>query len=47
MKLRWGEEQIKYFSKPVTKAERNLNWAWVLMIFTVVITMIIALRRIF
>jgi len=28
MKVKWGEEKIKGFSKLVTKAERGADWAW-------------------
>jgi hypothetical protein len=28
MKLKWTDEEIKYFSKPVKKAEQCNEWAW-------------------
>ena len=28
MKLRWGEQKIKGFSKPIKKAEETNDWAW-------------------
>ena len=30
MKLRWGNERIKNFSKPVIKVERTGTWLWLL-----------------
>lgn len=47
IRFRRGEERIRGFSKPVEKAERTIDWAWILLVLTVIITMIIALRRIF
>ena len=40
MKLKIGKEEIKGFSSPVKKAERNKDWAW-WGLFGVVILMII------
>lgn len=28
MKLKWGNESIKGFSKPFIKAERDNDWTW-------------------
>ncbi len=28
MKFKWGKEDLKYFSKPVEKVERDNDWAW-------------------
>ncbi|MBA7587806.1 hypothetical protein ES708_29848 [subsurface metagenome] len=28
MRLKWGEEKIKGFSRPVKKAEEVNDWAW-------------------
>jgi len=47
MKLKVGKEKIKGFSSPVKKAERNIDWVWIVLTITIVITMIIALKRIF
>ncbi len=46
IRFKRGEERIKGFSKPVEKAERTIDWAWTLLVLTVIITMIIALRKI-
>lgn len=46
IKFKRSEERIKGFSSPVEKAERTIDWAWILLVLTVIITMIIALRRI-
>ncbi|MBA7565022.1 hypothetical protein ES708_06693 [subsurface metagenome] len=40
MKLRWGEEKIKGFSKPIKKAEEVNDWAW-WALFGVMILMIV------
>jgi len=47
IRFKRGEERIEGLSKPVEKAERTIDWAWTLLVLIVVITMIIALRRIF
>ena len=47
MRFKSGEERIKGFSKPVEKAERTIDWAWIPLVLAVIITMIIALRKIF
>ena len=46
IRFKRSEEQIKGFSKPVEKAERTIDWVWILLVLTVVLTMIIALRKI-
>lgn len=44
MRLKWGEEKIRGFSKPIMKAERGINlWG---LIITVFVTMIIVLKKI-
>ena len=45
MKLKVGYERIEGFSDPVKKAERTNNRAWILSVLTVIIIMIIALRK--
>jgi len=45
MKLKVVYEKIVGFSNPVKKAERTIDWAWILLVLTVIITMIIALRK--
>ena len=33
MKLRWGNEEIKGFSKPVKRARRNNDWIiWAILV---------------
>jgi len=34
MKLKWTDEQIRSFSKPVIKAERTGGWVWWLLMAT-------------
>jgi len=46
IRFKRGKERIKGFSKPVKKAERTIDWAWILLVLTIIITMIIALRKI-
>ena len=45
IRFKRSEERIKGFSKPVEKAERTIDWAWILLVLTVIISMIIALRK--
>jgi len=47
IRFKRSEERIKGFSSPVEKAERTVDWFWIPLILTIVITMIIALRKIF
>ncbi|MBA7534906.1 hypothetical protein ES705_27156 [subsurface metagenome] len=47
MKIKLSKVEAKYFSKPIIKAERNIDWVWIVLTITIVITMVIALRRIF
>ena len=47
IRFKRGKERIKGFSTPVEKAERTIDWAWMLLVLTIIITMIIALRKIF
>jgi len=28
MKLKWTDEELRYFSKPIKKAERTGDWFW-------------------
>jgi len=46
IRFKSGKERIKGFSKPIEKAERQVDWFWILLILTVVATAIIALRKI-
>ncbi|MBA7585942.1 hypothetical protein ES708_27935 [subsurface metagenome] len=46
MRLRWGEEKIKGFSKPVKKAEETNVWAWWALFIAVVIMEVIAILKI-
>lgn len=32
MKLKWGSEELKYFTKPIKKAERIGDWFWWLVL---------------
>jgi len=45
MKLKIGEEKIKGFSSPVKKAERGIDWAWIGLIVTLVVTAIISISK--
>lgn len=47
MSLKWGEEKVRGFSSPIMKAEKGIDWAWWGLIATVIIMMIMALRKIF
>ena len=40
MKLKWGDERIKNFSKPVIKAERAGSWLWWLTAGVCVVTIL-------
>ncbi|GAI94547.1 unnamed protein product [marine sediment metagenome] len=46
MKLRWGEEIIKGFSKPVKKAEEVNDWGWWSLFVVVVIMGILFILKI-
>jgi len=46
MKLRWGEEKIKGFSKPVKKAERPDDWAWWGLFVAMIIMLIVVFKKI-
>lgn len=37
MSLKWGEEKLKEFSKPVKKAEEVNEWGWWALFVTAVI----------
>ena len=45
MKLRWGNEKIKGFSRPVKKAEVINDWAWWALFVAVVIMEVIAILK--
>jgi len=40
------EKEIEYLNKKILKVERGTDWAWWLLIITVVITMVVALKEI-
>ena len=46
MRLKWGEEIIKYFSKPVKKAEEVNEWRWWALFVTAVIMIILFILKI-
>lgn len=45
IRFKRGKERIKGFSKPVEKAERAIDWAWILLVLAMVITMITEIGR--
>lgn len=45
MSLKWGEEKIKGFSKPVKKAEEVNDWAWWALFGAVIIMAVIAILK--
>lgn len=45
MKLKWGNEKIKGFSKPVKKAEVVNDWAWWALFGAVIIMEVIAILK--
>jgi len=45
MKLKWGNEKIKGFSRPVKKAEVINDWAWWALFVAVVIMEVIAILK--
>jgi len=45
MKLKVGYERIEGFSNPVKKAERTIDWAWIGLIVTLVVTAIISISK--
>ena len=45
MKLKWGNEKIKGFSRPVKKAEVINDWAWWALFGVVVIMESIAILK--
>jgi hypothetical protein len=46
MKLKWGNEKSRYFSKPIKKAERTNEWSWWGIFITVVIMEVIVIGKI-
>lgn len=46
MKLRWGNEKIKGFSKPVKKAEEVNDWGWWALFGAVVVMEVIFVLKI-
>lgn len=46
MRLKWGEEKIKEFSKPVKKAEEANDWAWWGLFGAVIIMEILLILKI-
>jgi len=47
MSLRWGEEKLKEFSKPVKKAEEVNEWGWWALFGVIVIMEILFALKIF
>ncbi|MBA7582369.1 hypothetical protein ES708_24297 [subsurface metagenome] len=45
MRLKWGEEKIKGFSKPVRKAEEVNDWAWWALFGAVVIMVVLFILK--
>jgi len=45
MKLGWGKGQIKYFSRPVKKAEEINDWAWWALFGAVVIMEVLVILK--
>lgn len=46
MKLRWGKEEIKGFSKPIKKAERTNDRDWWALFGAVVIMEVLVMLKI-
>ena len=46
MRLKWGEEKIKGFSKPVKKAEEINDWAWWALFGAVIVMGILVILKI-
>ena len=46
MRLRWGNESIKGFSKPVKKVEEINDWAWWGLFGAVVIMEILVILKV-
>lgn len=47
MRLKWGEEKIKRFSKPVEKAEEVNEWGWWALFVVIVIMGIVFVLKIY
>ena len=46
MRLRWTDEEIKYFNKPIPTAEKQNEWSWWGIFIAVVIMEIIVIGKI-
>ena len=46
MKLKWGKEKIKYFSKPIQKADRTNEWSWWGIFIAMIIMEVIVIGKI-
>ena len=46
MRLRWGEEEIKGFSRLVKKAEEVNEWAWWGLFVTVIVMAVIFILKV-
>jgi len=46
MKLRWGNEETRYFAKPIKKAEKQNEWSWWFLFGAVVIMEVIVIGKI-
>jgi len=40
MRFKWGNEESRYFSKPIQTAERYSDWGWWLVMAVCVLTII-------
>lgn len=45
MSLKWGEEKIKGFSKPVKKVEVNNDWSWWALFGAVIIMEVLVILK--
>lgn len=46
MKIKWSKEAIKYFNRPIMKAERSTDWGWWGLFGMLIIMEIIILLKI-
>ena len=46
MRLKWGEEEFKGFSRPIKKAEVTNDWSWWALLVVVIIMEVIVILKI-